>query len=108
MELLHHHMCAGGKRVACGSVSWPGERACGLAELNTPSGPRVWRRDDPGAAAAGAGGSGGGGGGGGGGRGDAHIPLFKRQTEPSIEERMARWGCYIPTILRPLEALWRS
>ncbi|KAG2446693.1 hypothetical protein HYH02_008259 [Chlamydomonas schloesseri] len=41
-------------------------------------------------------GSGGGAGGGAGGRGASHIPLMRRQTEPSIEERFARRGMTWP------------
>ncbi len=43
-------------------------------------------------AAAAAAGAGGAAGRGGGGVGAPHMPLLRRQTEPSIEERMSRWG----------------
>ncbi|PNH09275.1 hypothetical protein TSOC_004126 [Tetrabaena socialis] len=39
------------------------------------------------------------GGGGGGGGGGGHIPLLRRQMEPSIEERMARRGITWPPVV---------
>ncbi|KAG2489574.1 hypothetical protein HYH03_012022 [Edaphochlamys debaryana] len=55
------------------------------------------RLPEPAAASAGGGEGRGKGGGGGGGAREGHIPLLRRQTEPSIEERMARRGIAWPS-----------
>ncbi|GLC76345.1 hypothetical protein PLESTF_001769600 [Pleodorina starrii] len=93
--LLHRHLVGAALTAAC---------HCRLAadtRLPAEEGSAA-----PTAAHTGGGGSGrngGGGGGGGGGGVMPHIPLMKRQTEPSIEERMARRG--IPWPPEPRDGL---